>query len=108
MGETNFIPESAQDLNAFVTVVALIVGVAQVVFFINLFWSLRNGKQAGPNPWKACSLEWRTAQVPPGHGNFDDLPVVYRWAYDYGGPGVDEDFIPQDLPPAQVSTGKGG
>ena len=108
MGETNFIPESAQDLNAFVTVVALIVGVAQVVFFINLFWSLRNGKQAGPNPWKACSLEWRTAQVPPGHGNFDDLPVVYRWAYDYGVPGVDEDFIPQDLPPAQVSTGKGG
>jgi cytochrome c oxidase subunit 1 len=108
MGETNFIPESAQDLNAFVTVVALTVGVAQVVFFINLFWSLRNGKQAGPNPWKACSLEWRTAQVPPGHGNFDDLPVVYRWAYDYGVPGVDEDFIPQDLPPAQVSTGKGG
>ena len=108
MGETNFIPESAQDLNAFVTVVALIVGVAQVVFFINLFWSLRNGKQAGPNPWKACSLEWRTAQVPPGHGNFDDLPVVYRWAYDYGVPGVDEDFIPQDLPPDQVSTGKGG
>ena len=108
MGETNFIPESAQDLNAFITVVALTVGVAQVVFFINLFWSLRNGKQAGPNPWKACSLEWRTAQVPPGHGNFDDLPVVYRWAYDYGVPGVDEDFIPQDLPPAQVSTGKGG
>ena len=108
MGETNFIPESAQDLNAFVTVVALTVGVAQVVFFINLFWSLRNGKQAGPNPWKACSLEWRTAQVPPGHGNFDDLPVVYRWAYDYGVPGADEDFIPQDLPPDQVSTGKGG
>ncbi len=108
MGETNFIPESAQDLNAFVTVVALTVGVAQVVFFINLFWSLRNGKQAGPNPWKACSLEWRTAQVPPGHGNFDDLPVVYRWAYDYGVPGADEDFIPQDLPPAQVLTGKGG
>ena len=108
MGETNFIPESAQDLNAFVTVVALTVGMAQVVFFINLFWSLRNGKQAGPNPWKACSLEWRTAQVPPGHGNFDDLPVVYRWAYDYGVPGVDEDFIPQDLPPDQVSTGKGG
>ena len=108
MGETNFIPDSAQDLNAFVTVVALIVGVAQVVFFINLFWSLRNGKQAGPNPWKACSLEWRTAQVPPGHGNFDDLPLVYRWAYDYGVPGVDEDFVPQDLPPDQVSTGKGG
>ena len=107
MGETNFIPESAQDLNAFVTVVALTVGVAQVVFFINLFWSLKNGRQAGQNPWKACSLEWQTAQVPPGHGNFDDLPVVYRWAYDYGVPGADEDFIPQDLPPDRVSTGIG-
>ena len=108
MGETNFIPESVQDLNAFVTVVALTVGVAQIVFFINLFWSLKNGKQAGRNPWKACSLEWQTAQVPPGHGNFDDLPEVYRWAYDYGVPGADEDFIPQDLPPDQVSTGKSG
>ena len=108
MGETNFIPESVQDLNAFVTVVALTVGVAQIVFFINLFWSLKNGKQAGRNPWKACSLEWQTAQVPPGHGNFDDLPVVYRWAYDYGVPGADEDFIPQDPPPDQVSTGKSG
>ena len=107
MGETNFIPESAQDLNAFVTVVALTVGVAQIVFFINLFWSLKNGKLAGHNPWKACSLEWRTAHVPPRHGNFDDLPVVYRWAYDYGVPGADEDFIPQDVPPDRVSTGKG-
>ena len=107
LGETNFIPESVQDLNAFVTVVALTVGVAQVVFFINLFWSLKNGKKAGHNPWKACSLEWRTAQVPPGHGNFDDLPVVYRWAYDYGVPGVEEDFIPQDVPPDKVSRIQG-
>ena len=107
LGETNFIPESVQDLNAFVTVVALTVGVAQVVFFVNLFWSLKNGKKAGHNPWKACSLEWRTAQVPPGHGNFDDLPVVYRWAYDYGVPGVEEDFIPQDVPPDKVSRIQG-
>ena len=108
MGETNFIPESAQDLNAFITVVALTVGMAQIVFFINLFWSLKNGKKAGHNPWKACSLEWQTAQVPPGHGNFDELPLVYRWAYDYGVPGADEDFIPQNLPPDKVSRSKGG
>jgi len=107
MGETSFIPESAQDLNAFITVVVLIVGAAQVVFFINLFWSMKNGKKAGHNPWKANSLEWQTSQMPPGHGNFDELPVVYRWAYDYGVPGADEDFIPQNLPPDQVSTGKG-
>ena len=106
MGETNFIPESAQDLNAFVTVVALTVGFAQMVFFYNLFWSYRKGKEAGHNPWKATSLEWQTSSVPPGHGNFgEELPVVYRWAYAYSVPGAKDDFIPQDLPPDQVSTG---
>ncbi|MEE2955674.1 MAG: cbb3-type cytochrome c oxidase subunit I [Pseudomonadota bacterium] len=103
MGETTFIPESAETLNAFVTVVALIVGFAQVVFFYNMISSMIKGKKAGHNPWKACSLEWQTPDVPPGHGNFGkDLPVVYRWAYDYGVPGADDDFIPQDVPKEQV------
>ncbi|MEE8608621.1 MAG: cbb3-type cytochrome c oxidase subunit I, partial [Nitrospiraceae bacterium] len=103
MGDTSFIPESAQTLNAFVTVVALIVGFAQLVFIFNLVRSLFKGKPAGSNPWKACSLEWQTPEVPPAHGNFGkELPVVYRWAYDYGVPGVAEDFIPQDIPPDQV------
>ena len=106
MGETNFIPESAQDLNAFVTVVALTVGFAQMVFFYNLFWSYRNGKKAGHNPWKATSLEWQTPSVPPGHGNFgEELPVVYRWAYAYSVPGAKDDYLPQNLPPDQVATG---
>ncbi len=106
MGETNFIPESAQDLNAFVTVVALTVGFAQMVFFFNLFWSYRKGKEAGHNPWKATSLEWQTASVPPGHGNFGkELPVVYRWAYAFSVPGAKDDYLPQNLPPDQVSTG---
>jgi len=106
MGETNFIPESVQDLNAFVTVVALTVGFAQMVFFYNLFWSYRKGKEAGHNPWKATSLEWQTSSVPPGHGNFgEELPVVYRWAYAYSVPGAKDDYLPQNLPPDQVATG---
>jgi cytochrome c oxidase subunit 1 len=99
MGETSFIPASAQDLNAFVTVVTLLVGVAQIVFFVNIFWSMKNGKLAGKNPWKAASLEWQTPEVPPGHGNFGkELPLVYRWAYDYGVPGAPDDFIAQNQP----------
>ncbi len=99
MGETGFIPHSAQDLNAFVTVVALLVGIAQIVFFVNVFWSMKHGKLAGKNPWKAASLEWQTPEVPPGHGNFGkELPLVYRWAYDYGVPGAPDDFIPQNVP----------
>ena len=60
---------------------------------------MKNGKLAGKNPWKAASLEWQTPEVPPGHGNFGkELPVVYRWAYDYCVPGAADDFIAQDVP----------
>ena len=101
LGETAFIPESAHTLNAFVTVVALIVGFAQLVFLFNLIWSLRRGQPAGGNPWRATTLEWQTPETPPGHGNWGrELPVVYRWAYDYSVPGAPEDFIPQNEPPA--------
>jgi cytochrome c oxidase subunit 1 len=99
MGSTDFIPESAQTLNASITVSALIVGVSQLLFLYNVFWSLRNGKPAGHNPWGATSLEWQTPDVPPHHGNWGPkLPTVYRWAYDYSVPGAKEDFIPQNHP----------
>ena len=89
-----------QDLNAFVTVVTLIVGAAQIMFFINMGWSYVKGKKAEKNPWKAASLEWHTPEQPPGHGNWGkDLPLVYRWAYEYSVPGHDEDFVPQHIPP---------
>ncbi|MBL93771.1 MAG: cytochrome c oxidase subunit I [Magnetovibrio sp.] len=105
MGETTFIPESAQDLNAFMTIVTLIVGFAQLVFLYNLITSRKNGVEAGPNPWKATSLEWQTAKTPPEHGNFGKtLPVVYRWAYAYGLPNAAQDFVPQNLPPELVAT----
>ena len=103
LGQTAFIPESAHTLNEFVTVAALIVGVAQLVFLFNLIWSLRHGRPAGGNPWRATTLEWQTPETPPGHGNWGrELPVVYRWAYDYSVPGAPQDFIPQNEPPAAV------
>ncbi|MFK0206126.1 cbb3-type cytochrome c oxidase subunit I [Agrobacterium sp. NPDC090283] len=101
LGETAFIPESAHTLNVFITIAALIVGAAQLLFLFNLEWSLRWGKKAGGNPWRATTLEWQTPQTPPVHGNWGkELPVVYRWAYDYSVPGADEDFLPQNQPPA--------
>ncbi len=100
MGETGFIPESAETLNAFVTVTALVVGFAQMVFLFNLVWSAYKGRAADRNPWRATTLEWQTPEFPPGHGNWGPtLPVVYRWAYDYSVPGADQDFLPQNLPP---------
>ena len=100
-----FIPQSAHDLNAFITVVALAVAVAQLLFLYNLFHSVRNGAPAGANPWNATSLEWQTPQTPPAHGNWGAaLPVVHRWAYDYSVPGQQEDFVPQTVPLEDAAT----
>jgi cytochrome c oxidase subunit 1 len=99
MGNTDFVPASAQALNANITLAAIFVAVVQVLFFINVFWSLRNGEKAPGNPWGATTLEWQTPDTPPKHGNWgDELPSVYRWAYDYSVPGRKEDFIPQNEP----------
>ena len=68
---------------------------------MNIIGSLFRGEKADPNPWDATTLEWQTPQTPPGHGNFDDLPLVYRWAYDYSVPGYEQDFIPQNVSPAE-------
>ena len=99
MGATDFIPAAAQDLNASITIAALIVGAAQMIFLYNVIVSLRHGEKAGKNPWRATSLEWQTPDVPPHHGNWGpELPKVYRWAYDYSVPGAKDDFIPQNQP----------
>ncbi|TIO34003.1 MAG: cytochrome c oxidase subunit I, partial [Mesorhizobium sp.] len=80
-------------------IMAFLVGFAQMVFLFNLIWSIRHGREAGGNPWRATTLEWQTPQTPPAHGNFGkELPIVYRWAYDYSVPGAKEDFIPQNVP----------
>src|SRR3954466_3972755 len=59
IGDTSFIPASAHTLNEFISVAAFIVGFAQLVFLFNLFWSVRHGKDAGGNPWRATTLEWQ-------------------------------------------------
>jgi len=105
LGSTDFIPESAQALNANISIAALIVGAAQLLFIVNIIWSLKSGKKSERNPWKAASLEWQTPDFPPVHGNWGDkLPSVYRWAYDYSVPGAHDDFIPQNTPEAEEPT----
>lgn len=101
LGETAFVPPSAHDLNIFITAAALTVGAAQLLFLFNLIWSVRHGRDAGGNPWRATTLEWQTPTTPPPHGNWGrELPVVYRWAYDYSVPGAAQDFLPQNQPGA--------
>jgi cytochrome c oxidase subunit 1 len=103
MGTTDFVPDSAQALNANITLAAIWVAAFQVVFIVNIVWSLWKGKKSDPNPWEATSLEWFTHEHPPGHGNWGpELPTVYRWAYEYSVPGAKSDFVPQNMPPEEV------
>ena len=102
LGISDFYPASAHYLNDVITIVALVVGVAQILYIFNLVYSYYRGEKAGPNPWGAASLEWSTPQTPPEHGNWGPtLPTVHRWAYDYGVPEHHQDFIPQTEPVKQ-------
>jgi len=73
---------------------AVLLGVVQLFFIVNLFWSLARGRRANDNPWEATTLEWATTSPPP-HTNFADTPVVHRGPYDYSLPGAPADFTPQ-------------
>ncbi len=72
------------------------LGICQIPFIINVFLSLKNGRQiTSDNPWGATTLEWQTP-TPPPHGNFLKEPIVHRGPYDYSLPGAAKDFTPQN------------
>jgi len=105
-GLPDWIPESAQFVNIWISIAAITVASVQLLFLYNLYRSATHGKPAGGNPWGATTLEWQTSDTPPTHGNFGkELPSVYRWAYDFSVPGAEEDFIPQNVP-ASKNTGQ--
>ncbi|MGZ4198666.1 MAG: cytochrome c oxidase subunit I [Thermoleophilia bacterium] len=54
---------------------AYIIGVAIIIFVVNIVRSLLVGEPAGDNPWEAWTLEWATSSPPPT-GNFATLPWV--------------------------------
>jgi cytochrome c oxidase subunit 1 len=85
-------------MNQFMTWCAIGMVATQVIFAYNFIRSIFFGTVVGRNPWGANSLEWM-APSPPGHGNFDFQPIVYRGPYEYGSPEVDTDFYPQTQPP---------
>jgi len=86
------------DMNVSISHAAWALGVAQLPFIFNFFWSLWAGRKSpNDNPWNATTLEWQTP-TPPPHGNFDKEPIVYRGPYEYSVPGAKEDFLPQNRP----------
>jgi cytochrome c oxidase subunit 1 len=91
-----------QPLNVFMSVSAILLGLTQLIFVANFFYSLFWGPKAPQNPWHANSLEWVAAPSPPPHGNFLETPTVYRGPYEYGHPETEQDYIPQTDPKGPV------
>jgi len=74
---------------------AWIMGVVQIFFIINIFWSMYKGKKVeSDNPWESTTLEWGTP-TPPPHGNFTGVPEIVRGPYEYSVPGAEKDFTLQ-------------
>jgi len=62
-------------LNLISTIGAFILATGVLVTVFNVLRSLKRGAIAGPDPWKANTLEWFTTSPPPVN-NFDVVPRV--------------------------------
>jgi cytochrome c oxidase subunit 1 len=63
------------DLNLVATSGALLMGIAILVFLVDVARSLRHGVIASDDPWHAGTLEWATSSPPPSY-NFFAVPTV--------------------------------
>jgi cytochrome c oxidase subunit 1 len=92
------LPGTVMQLNGWILWAAIALGIAQIPFILNLFWSISHGEKVNSdNPWHATTLDWQTP-TPPPHGNFAHEPLVVRGPYEYSAPGAAEDFTPQSDP----------
>ncbi len=86
-----------QALRILSTVALVVMWAFQFVFLYNFVNSLIRGPKAEKNPWRSNTLEW-TAESPPPHGNWSEMPSVYRGPYEYSVPDRDRDYWPQNEP----------
>ena len=75
-------PEEFQIYHVLSTAGASVLAVGYLIPAVYFIWSMRYGKPAPDNPWRATGLEWQTSS-PPITENFEITPVVTHEAYDY-------------------------
>ena len=70
-------PESAGYAaeNLISTIGSFVLAFGILLTVINVVYSLKHGRKAGPDPWQGNTLEWFTDSPPP-ENNFDEIPVV--------------------------------
>jgi cytochrome c oxidase subunit 1 len=61
--------------NLISTIGAFILALGILLTVINVLRSVKKGVKAGPDPWKANTLEWFTSSPPPVN-NFDVIPRI--------------------------------
>jgi len=84
------------NMNEWISIFAFLLGIFQVLFLINIIWTLWFSKQCKPNPWNATTLEW-TIDYPIPHGNFEVSPIIYNGPHEYSRPDVkDRDWLMQN------------
>ncbi|MFL5347453.1 MAG: cbb3-type cytochrome c oxidase subunit I [Hyalangium sp.] len=73
-------------LNKATSHAAFLLGLTQLLFVVNLVWSLRRGPVADANPWQVGTLEWTCAPSPPPANNYARVPVVVRGPHELSQP----------------------
>ncbi|WP_224371558.1 cytochrome c oxidase subunit I [Hyalangium versicolor] len=93
---------------------AFTLGLVQLLFVVNLVWSLRRGPAADANPWQVGTLEWTCAPSPPPVDNYPQVPVVVRGPHALSQPEAHEllgrdwigqaEALPGEAPQAEASA----
>ena len=67
--------ESWEGYNLASTIGSYVMGLAILLFLVNVVRTSRSGPRVGNDPWQADTLEWYTTSPPPPH-NFEAVPYV--------------------------------
>ncbi len=85
----------AMSVHTFMTYAAIFTAAVQIIFVINLIWSMMKGAKAPDNPWEATSLEWSIPSPPPFDNFGGKHLTVHHGPYEYGVPGKAKDYVMQ-------------